>query len=146
LRVHDIDSARMTIRVVQGKGGKDRHTVLSPRLLEALRAYWRVEHPRNWLFPTRGARRLPAAVPAARPPTRLCPHPPLRPARQSAAPPRHRPRPSPPRCAHPSPIPGRGALTRRRRHAMSLLSPGSLAGRDPAPARPTTRPAPADTS
>jgi len=47
LRVHDIDSARMTIRVVQGKGGKDRYTVLSPRLLEALRAYWRVEHPRT---------------------------------------------------------------------------------------------------
>ena len=39
LRVHDVDSARMTIRVVQGKGGKDRYTVLSPRLLEALRAY-----------------------------------------------------------------------------------------------------------
>jgi integrase/recombinase XerD len=55
LQVHDIDSARMTIRVVQGKGGKDRYTVLSPRLLEALRAYWRVEHPRRWLFPSRGA-------------------------------------------------------------------------------------------
>lgn len=55
LQVHDIDSARMTIRVEQGKGGKDRYTVLSPRLLEALRAYWRVEHPRGWLFPTRGA-------------------------------------------------------------------------------------------
>lgn len=54
LQVHDIDSARMTIRVVQGKGGKDRYTVLSPRLLDALRAYWRVEHPRTWLFPTRG--------------------------------------------------------------------------------------------
>jgi integrase/recombinase XerD len=55
LQVYDIDSARMTIRVVQGKGGKDRYTVLSPRLLEALRAYWRVEHPRSWLFPSRGA-------------------------------------------------------------------------------------------
>ena len=41
LQVHDIDAARMTIRVVQGKGGKDRYTVLSPQLLEALRAYWR---------------------------------------------------------------------------------------------------------
>lgn len=53
LQVHDIDSARMTIRVVQGKGSKDRYTVLSTRLLEALRAYWRVERPRAWLFPAR---------------------------------------------------------------------------------------------
>ena len=54
LRVHDIDSARMTIRVVQGKGGKDRYTVLSARLLEALRAHWRVVRPTDWLFPARG--------------------------------------------------------------------------------------------
>jgi integrase/recombinase XerD len=54
LQVPDIDSARMTIRVVQGKGGKDRYTVLSTRLLEALRAYWKVERPRDWLFPARG--------------------------------------------------------------------------------------------
>ena len=54
LQVHDIDSERMTIRVVQGKGGKDRYTVLSARLLEALRAYWRVARPRSWLFPARG--------------------------------------------------------------------------------------------
>jgi len=54
LQVQDIDSGRMTIRVVQGKGGKDRYTVLSPRLLEALRAYWRVARPRSWLFPARG--------------------------------------------------------------------------------------------
>ena len=51
LHVPDIDSARMTIRVVQGKGGRDRYTLLSARLLEALRAYWRVAHPRDWLFP-----------------------------------------------------------------------------------------------
>ena len=55
LQVQDVDAARMTLRVVQGKGGKDRYTVLSPRLLEALRAYWRVERPRGWLFPSRGA-------------------------------------------------------------------------------------------
>lgn len=51
LRVHDIDSARMTIRVEQGKGGQDRYTVLSARLLDALRAYWRVARPATWLFP-----------------------------------------------------------------------------------------------
>ena len=45
LQVNDIDSARMMIRVVQGKGGKDRYTLLSTRLLEALRAYWKVERP-----------------------------------------------------------------------------------------------------
>lgn len=54
LQVPDIDSARMTIRVVQGKGGKDRYTLLSARLLEALRAYWKVERPPVWLFPARG--------------------------------------------------------------------------------------------
>ena len=51
LRVHDIDSARMTIRVEQGTGGQDRYTVLSARLLDALRAYWRVARPSTWLFP-----------------------------------------------------------------------------------------------
>jgi len=54
LQVRDIDAARMTIRVEQGKGGKDRDTLLSPHLLEALRAYWRVERPSDWLFPARG--------------------------------------------------------------------------------------------
>lgn len=54
LQVPDIDSARMTIRVVQGKGGKDRYTLLSVRLLDALRAYWKVERPKDWLFPARG--------------------------------------------------------------------------------------------
>jgi len=55
LRVSHIDSARMTIRVVQGKGGQDRDTVLSARLLEALRAYWKVTRPADWLFPARKA-------------------------------------------------------------------------------------------
>ena len=50
LRVHDIDSARMTIRVVQGKGRKDRYTILSPRLLERLRQYWKQYHPKEYLF------------------------------------------------------------------------------------------------
>lgn len=52
LRVSDIDSGRMTIRVEQGKGGKDRYTVLSRRLLDALRAYWKVARPATWLFPS----------------------------------------------------------------------------------------------
>jgi len=50
LRVTDIDSARMTIRVEQGKGAKDRYTLLSVRLLDELRTYWRQERPRTWLF------------------------------------------------------------------------------------------------
>ena len=55
LRVGDIDAARMTIRVAQGKGGKDRYTLLSVRLLDALRAYWKVERPTAWLFPGKGS-------------------------------------------------------------------------------------------
>lgn len=57
LRVTDIDSARMTIRVEQGKGGKDRYTILSAHLLAALRGYWKAEHPAAWLFPARGGDR-----------------------------------------------------------------------------------------
>ena len=52
LRVTDVDSDRMTIRVEQGKGGQDRYTVLSARLLAALRAYWTLARPRPWLFPS----------------------------------------------------------------------------------------------
>ena len=51
LRVTDIDSARMTIRVEQGKGGKDRYTVLSRRLLDALRAYWQTPARGPGCFP-----------------------------------------------------------------------------------------------
>ena len=54
LKVSDIDSDRMTIRVEQGKGGKDRYTPLSPRLLAELRRYWAAYRPALWLFP--GAR------------------------------------------------------------------------------------------
>lgn len=52
LRVADIDSARMQIRVVQGKGRKDRYTLLSPKLLAELRGYWQRRRPRPWLFPS----------------------------------------------------------------------------------------------
>jgi integrase/recombinase XerD len=57
LKVSDIDSQRMTLRVEQGKGNKDRYAMLSPVLLERLRAWWRVAHaqgkmlPNGWLFP-----------------------------------------------------------------------------------------------
>jgi integrase/recombinase XerD len=50
LRVSDIDSKRMTVRVEQGKGAKDRYTLLSPRLLAELRRYWHVYRPAVWLF------------------------------------------------------------------------------------------------
>ena len=45
-----IDSKRMVLRVEQGKGQKDRYVMLSPKLLEILRAWWRVEKPKDWLF------------------------------------------------------------------------------------------------
>jgi integrase/recombinase XerD len=51
LRVADIDSSRMVIRVRQGKGRKDRYVMLSPRLLEILRAYWKAVRPPDVLFP-----------------------------------------------------------------------------------------------
>ena len=51
LKVTDIDSARMLIRVEQGKGRKDRYVMLSPDLLDLLRQWWRVKRPRGWLFP-----------------------------------------------------------------------------------------------
>jgi site-specific recombinase XerD len=46
-----IDSRRMVIRVVQGKGRKDRNVMLSPKLLGLLRSYWKAEHPKAWRFP-----------------------------------------------------------------------------------------------
>jgi integrase/recombinase XerD len=59
LRVGDIDSERMMLRIEQGKGRKDRHAMLSPQLLELLREWWREGRrlgallPRGWLFPGR---------------------------------------------------------------------------------------------
>jgi integrase/recombinase XerD len=53
LRVADIDSRRMVLRVRQGKGRKDREVMLSPRLLTVLRRYWQVVRPGGYLFPGR---------------------------------------------------------------------------------------------
>jgi site-specific recombinase XerD len=53
LRVSDIDSKRMLLRVGNGKGGKDRYVMLSPTLLEALRDWYRIARPRVFLFPGR---------------------------------------------------------------------------------------------
>src|SRR5262249_30515450 len=53
LKVSDIDSKRMIIRVEQGKGHKDRYVMLSPHLLELLRTWWKAARPQGWLFPGR---------------------------------------------------------------------------------------------
>ncbi|MGB8398642.1 tyrosine-type recombinase/integrase [Bradyrhizobium sp.] len=53
LKIGDIDSKRMIIRVEQGKGRKDRYVMLSPHLLELLRAWWKAARPQGWLFPGR---------------------------------------------------------------------------------------------
>ncbi len=52
LKVSDLDSDRMLIRIEQGKGAKDRYALLTERLLTELRAYWRVFRPALWLFPS----------------------------------------------------------------------------------------------
>jgi site-specific recombinase XerD len=63
LKIGDVDSQRMLIRVEQGKGGKDRYAMLSPRLLQVLRRYWRLTHthayaqPEDYLFPSWRANR-----------------------------------------------------------------------------------------
>lgn len=54
LRVSDIDSQRMVIRIVQGKRKKDRYTILSPLMLKMLRHYWWAARPKDYLFPGRG--------------------------------------------------------------------------------------------
>ena len=53
LKIADIDAARMTLRVKQGKGGKDRYAILSEKLLTELRQYWKRYRPSIWLFPNR---------------------------------------------------------------------------------------------
>jgi integrase/recombinase XerD len=56
LKVSDIDSQRMVIWVQQGKGEKDRYTLLAQRTLEVLREYWRAYRPKEWLFPGQPAK------------------------------------------------------------------------------------------
>ena len=80
LKVGDVDSKRMVLRVEQGKGRKDRYAMLSPRLLELLRDWWRdgrrrgVMLPQGWLFPggTRSTRSPHASstAPSTPPPRR----------------------------------------------------------------------------
>jgi site-specific recombinase XerD len=53
LKIADIDSGRMVIRVEHGKGSKDRYVMLSAQLLGILRTYWRLARPQQWLFPGR---------------------------------------------------------------------------------------------
>ena len=72
LRVDDIDSRRMVIRLRQAKGSKDRYVMLSPRLLAILREYWKADRPTQYLFPGNvpdrpiTARTVEKAVPGAR--------------------------------------------------------------------------------
>ena len=51
LKVTDIDSERMIINIREGNGQHPRQVMLSPRLLDLLRVYWRRRKPKNWLFP-----------------------------------------------------------------------------------------------
>jgi integrase len=53
LKVCDVDSKRMVLRIEQGKGWRDRNAMLSPRLLELLREWWLIARPQGWLFPGR---------------------------------------------------------------------------------------------
>ena len=151
LTVSTIDSERMVLRITKGKGQKDRYVMLSPKLLAILRAWWKVERPRHWLFPgecpetpiTRGAVQLACRTAARR--ARLAkvvtPHS-LRHAFLLGPPPRGRHR----RAHHPAParasesgssaesVGGNGGLiVPRQTHSVPVCSPPS---RRVAPLRP----------
>lgn len=66
LKPEDILSAQMQIRIEQGKGRKDRYTILSARLLDELRAYWKAYRPKLWMFPGRGDGAKPLTTASAR--------------------------------------------------------------------------------
>jgi site-specific recombinase XerD len=53
LKVTDVDSEHMVLRIIDGKGGRDRAAKLSPAMLDELRAHWRAIRPKVWLFPSR---------------------------------------------------------------------------------------------
>jgi len=57
LRIEDIDSQRMLLKINQGKGGKDRLVPFSAQLLKVLRQYWKQDEPAEWLFPGRSSDR-----------------------------------------------------------------------------------------
>ena len=57
LKVSDIDSERMVIHIRQGKGSRDRDVPMTPKLLEALREYWRWKRPKVYLFPSTAGHR-----------------------------------------------------------------------------------------
>jgi len=59
LKISDIDSSRMLIRIEQAKGHKDRYAVLSPIALDLLRVYWKVYKPKNWLFENKDGQPVP---------------------------------------------------------------------------------------
>jgi site-specific recombinase XerD len=61
LKVSDIDSERMTLRIEQAKGAKDRYALLSPKLLKELRLYWAAYRPKDWLFASTRDPQLPLA-------------------------------------------------------------------------------------
>ncbi len=67
LRMRHIDSQRMTIRIEQSKGNRDRDVPLSPKLLELLRTYWRRIRPQEWLFPGQNPERPLGRRPSAKP-------------------------------------------------------------------------------
>jgi site-specific recombinase XerD len=62
LRIDDIDSHQMRIRVRQGKGRKDRYTLLSEGVLASLREYWKHSRPTTWLFPNRSDKNKPLST------------------------------------------------------------------------------------
>ena len=66
LKVADIDSARMMLRINDGKGGRDRYSLLPSSLLQVLRAYWRDTRPGEWLFPMKNGLRPISAKQAQR--------------------------------------------------------------------------------